>query len=718
MKSEGPLSRRTAEKVGIICNLKHSETSGLNSNDREAEYDSLETVRAIQNALIRHGLDTCVIEQDETLAEKLRSNRVTIAFNIAEGRGGRGRETQVPALLDYLDIPYTGSDAVALGISLDKNITKTLAAAAGVRVPSSLLLHSCTDALPSGTRYPLVVKPNAEGSGKGLSENCVAENEEELREIMRKECPDYPEGLLAEQYLGGREFTVAMIGNGKDLKVFPPMEIIYRHDTQRTFKVYSFQIKCDYRQHVDYQCPADLTSDEEQEVAESAKKVFRALGCRDVARADFRMDSKGRIHFLEINPLPGLAPGYSDLPMITASAGMSYDDTIYAIYEAAAKRLALSAPKSYAEEKAAAGVSAGNWNDWHWQFRNRICDSAKLAERIPLSDKEKCEIDTVCKSFRMAVTPYYLSLIHTGDTNDPIRRMCIPSVQEMLPCANDRTDPLNEDADSPVPHIVYRYPDRVLFLVTMECAEYCRFCTRRRIVGEEDHAISDSEIETAVMYIRKHNEIRDVLISGGDPLTLSTQKLETIVKAVRAIPHVEIIRIGTRVPVVMPMRITQELLDMLKKYQPIWINTHFNHPNELTPDSKLACRMIADAGIPLGNQTVLLNGVNNDLETMKTLMKELVRNRVRPYYLYQCDLSRGISHFRTPVEDGINIVHGLQGFITGFAVPKFVLDCPGGGGKVPINYDYVLSHDSEKYVLENYAGKTYTYPQPAKKEGN
>jgi lysine 2,3-aminomutase len=714
MKSECSLPRSCPRKVGIVCNLKHSVTPDHDSGDPEAEYDSFETVRAIQNALIRHGLDACIIEQDENLAEKLRANGVTMVFNIAEGRGGRGREAQVPALLDYLGIPCTGADPVALGISLDKSLTKTLAAAAGVRVPFSVLLRSSAESLPAGLPYPLIVKPNAEGSGKGLSEHCVAENESELREILQSECPACPDGVLAEQYLGGREFTVALIGNGGSLRAFPPMELLYRRDTQRAFRVYSYRVKSDFKQYVDYRCPAALTPEDELELTESAKKVFCALGCRDVARADFRMDGEGRIYFLEINPLPGLAPGYSDLPMITAAAGISYDGTVCAIYDAAAERLGIPAPEPLTQPGIPAGVAPAEWNDWHWQFNNRIRNSEELAKRLPLSARERSEIDTVCRSFRMAMTPYYLSLIDPEDPQDPIRKMCIPSIQETIPCANDRTDPLNEDADSPVPHIVHRYPDRVLFLATMECSEYCRFCTRRRIVGEEDRAISDRELETAVRYIREHDEIRDVLISGGDPLTLSTHRLETIVSALRAIPHVEIIRIGTRVPVVMPMRITQELLDMLKKYQPIWINVHFNHPAEITPDSERACRMIADAGIPLGNQTVLLKGVNDDLETMKELMRKLVQNRVRPYYLYQCDLSRGIAHFRTPVEKGIEIVHGLQGFMTGFAVPKFVVDCPGGGGKVPVSYDYVLSRDSEKYVLENYAGKTYVYPQPVK----
>lgn len=707
-ENEIPFSAFAAGKIGIICNLKHAGHALQNSATQEAEYDSPETVNAIRNALIGHGLNVCIVEQDENLVAKLRANGVTMAFNIAEGRGGRGREAQVPAQLDYLGIPYTGSDPVALGISLDKNLTKKLAAAAGVRVPASVLLRTGEDSIPEGLLYPVIVKPDAEGSGKGVSEHCIAENEAELRSILDSECPDNPDGMLVEQFLPGREFTVAMIGNGANLHVFPPMEIVYHHSTQRDYRVYSYQVKCNYTEHVEYQCPAALTPEQAVEMTSAAEKVFHELGCRDVARVDLRMDEDGIIYFLEINPLPGLAPGYSDLPMITEAVGMSYDDIVFAVYKAAADRLGTAVPKP--------GESTADCqDDWHWQFRNRICSAEALAEHLPLTVQEIGDIERVCRSFRMAVTPYYLSLINKADPDDPIRKMCIPSIQETMPCENDLTDSLNEDTSSPVPHIVHRYPDRVLFLVTMECSEYCRFCTRRRIVGEADRAITDEEMETAVAYIRGHEEIRDVLISGGDPLTLSTDRLEKIVRAVRAVEHVEIIRIGTRVPVVMPQRITDELLDMLKQYQPIWINTHFNHPNELTAKSERACQRIVDAGIPLGNQTVLLKGVNDDPETMKKLMIKLVQNRVRPYYLYQCDLSRGIAHFRTSVEKGIGIMHELQGYITGFAVPKFVIDCPGGGGKVPVNYDYVISHDADKYVLENYKGETYIYPQTKEK---
>jgi len=355
-----------------------------------------------------------------------------------------------------------------------------------------------------------------------------------------------------------------------------------------------------------------------------------------------------------------------------------------------------------------------SWNDWKWQFAHRITNVEQLARALPLTEQEKADIGCCLQSFRMAITPYYLSLIDPNDTNDPIRRQCVPTIDETLPCGDDQTDPLCEDRDSPVPHVVHRYPDRVLLMVTLKCSTYCRHCTRRRLVGEEDRIISEAEFARALKYIRAHTEIRDVLISGGDPLVMSTERLEHIVSSLRAIEHVDIIRIGTRVPVVLPMRIDDELLNMLKKYQPIWINTHFNHPNEITPASSRACEAIVDAGIPLGNQSVLLRGINDDAETMKKLLLKLVHIRVRPYYIYQCDLSRGISHFRTSVDEGIDIMHSLTGYISGFAVPKFVIDAPGGGGKVPMQYNYVISKDDKEVVFENFRGNVYRYPQPGK----
>ncbi len=357
-------------------------------------------------------------------------------------------------------------------------------------------------------------------------------------------------------------------------------------------------------------------------------------------------------------------------------------------------------------------IPVQSWNNWKWQLAHRITNTEMLSEVLDLSEQEKTDITTCLKQFRMAITPYYASLIHPEDEKDPIRMQSVPSIQETLYCSDDLDDPLNEVGSSPVPNIVHRYPDRVLLLVTYVCSMYCRHCTRRRVVGEEDGTITESELEIALDYIRSHEEIRDVLISGGDPLTMNTKKLESIIAGLRAIPHVDIIRIGTRVPVVLPMRITEELLVMLKKYQPVWINTHFNHPQEITPDAERACTAIVDAGIPLGNQSVLLRGINDNAEVMKDLLLKLVHMRVRPYYLYQCDLSRGISHFRTDVDTGIDIMHQLTGYISGFAVPKYVIDAPHGGGKIPINYNYVLRKDDREVLLENYKGEKYHYPIP------
>lgn len=358
------------------------------------------------------------------------------------------------------------------------------------------------------------------------------------------------------------------------------------------------------------------------------------------------------------------------------------------------------------------------WNDWRWQYAHRLTTAKEIGDFLRMSEAEKHDVEQCLTAFRMAVTPYYASLIDPEDPDDPIRKVCVPSIQETYPCENDMADPLGEERDNPMPHIVHRYPDRVLFLATLRCSTYCRYCTRRRVVGEEDRIITEPELKVALRYIRSNPQIRDVLISGGDPLVMSTEKLEHIIAEIRAIPHVDIIRIGTRVPVVLPMRITGELLDMLRKYHPIWINTHFTHPREITEESERACTAIVDAGIPLGNQTVLLRGINDSADTLKELFLKLVHMRVRPYYLYQCDLSRGIGHFRTSVDKGIEIMHALTGYISGYAVPKFVIDAPGGGGKVPVNYNYIISKDDKEVVMENYRGEVYRYPQPGQAPGD
>ncbi len=352
------------------------------------------------------------------------------------------------------------------------------------------------------------------------------------------------------------------------------------------------------------------------------------------------------------------------------------------------------------------------WTDWKWQLAHRITDVDTLSKVLTLSEEEKRDIERSLGYFRMAVTPYFASVMDPSDPLCPLRRQAVPSIKETRILPWETEDPLSEEKDSPVPRVVHRYPDRVLFLVTRQCAAYCRHCVRKRYVGEDDYLISDKQKEDALAYIASTPQVRDVLISGGDPFTLDDGILEDIVSRVRAIPHVEVIRIGTRAPATLPMRVTPELLSMLRKYHPIWVNVHFNHPKELTALSRKACMDIADAGIPVGNQSVLLRGINDNTDTMRKLLLELVRVRVRPYYIYQCDLYQGSEHFRTRVETGIEIMKNLTGAISGFAIPRFVIDAPNGGGKVPVNPDTIISLDDSKVELLNYEGHVYTYPQP------
>lgn len=363
-------------------------------------------------------------------------------------------------------------------------------------------------------------------------------------------------------------------------------------------------------------------------------------------------------------------------------------------------------------------VDPEEWNDWHWQLANRITRIDQLEQVVKLSPAERKNISQGLQSLRMAITPYYASLIDPDNADCPIRKQAVPSTLETHVNLLESSDPLHEEMDSPVPGLTHRYPDRVLLLVTDQCSMYCRHCTRRRFAGQTDQSLSIEQIKKAMRYIKQHHEIRDVLISGGDPFCLPDQRLEYIIASLREIEHVEIIRIGTRTPVVMPQRITEELCAMLKKYQPLWINIHFNHPQEITPQAQVACAQLADAGIPLGNQTVLLRDVNDCPYVMKKLMQQLLQMRVRPYYLYQCDLSEGIEHFRTPVSRGIEIIEMLRGHTSGMAVPVFVVDAPGGGGKIPVGPQYMISNSSEKTILRNYEGVICTYAEPEDKSHN
>ena len=360
-------------------------------------------------------------------------------------------------------------------------------------------------------------------------------------------------------------------------------------------------------------------------------------------------------------------------------------------------------------------ASAKQWSNWKWQVRHRVRDLETFERllNVRLPDQQREAFLRTTEKFPMSITPYYLSLIKPDNLEyDPIFMQSFPSHQEISVQQCDMEDPLHEDHDSPAPYITHRYPDRVLFLVSGVCSMYCRHCTRKRRVGDRDYIPSREEIMQGIEYIRSNTRVRDVLLSGGDPFLLSDEHIDWILTELDKIEHLEVVRIGTRTPVVMPQRITDSLVEVLKKHHPLWINTHFNHPRELTGSSRAALAKLADAGIPLGNQSVLLAGVNDCPRIMKALVHKLVANRVRPYYMYQCDLSEGLAHFRTPIGKGIEILESLIGHTSGFCVPTYVIDAPGGGGKIPIMPNYLLSWSTNKVVLRNYEGVITTYKEP------
>ncbi|MCF8033555.1 MAG: KamA family radical SAM protein [Desulfarculaceae bacterium] len=358
------------------------------------------------------------------------------------------------------------------------------------------------------------------------------------------------------------------------------------------------------------------------------------------------------------------------------------------------------------------GLPVSLWNDWHWQVRNRVTSLAGLSRYLKLSPSEERAFATCPGKLPLAITPYYLSLMDPLDSADPLRRTMVPTWFEAVTGPGESSDPLGEDHDMAAPGLVHRYPDRVLFLSTGFCAAYCRYCTRSRMVGHASHGPVHSReaMERAIAYIEATPSVRDVLISGGDPLTMADDRLEWLLSRLRRIPHVEVLRLGTKTPAVLPQRITPELVKRLKRYHPLFMSLHFTHPAELTPETARACARLADAGIPLGSQTVLLAGINDSVEVMRRLMQGLMKMRVRPYYLYQCDPITGSAHFRTPVSKGLEIIAGLRGHTSGYAVPTFVIDAPGGGGKVALYPDAVVGKNGNDLVLTNYTGGTYTYP--------
>ena len=367
----------------------------------------------------------------------------------------------------------------------------------------------------------------------------------------------------------------------------------------------------------------------------------------------------------------------------------------------------------YKERSIWRDVPMAQWHDWHWQMRHRVSTAEELARVIPMTPREQRTIERALDRFRFAVPPYYASLIDPDDPECPIRLQSVPGEGELTVSNFEIDDPLNEDGDAVAPGMTHRYPDRVLWVIMHECGMLCRHCTRKRKVGERPAPISDEQLDAGIAYLKTNPEVRDVLLSGGDPFLLSDDRIEHVLKRLRdEVPSVKIIRFGSRLPVTMPQRITPEFVEILSRYHPIFVNTHFNVPKEFTQESETALRLMADAGIPLGNQSVLLRGVNDCWALMRKLMHKLTANRVRPYYIYQCDLAEGLEHFRTTVSKGIEILEHLRGHISGLAVPTFVVDAPGGGGKIPVHPNYVVSQHENKVILRNFEGRIVAYEEP------
>ncbi len=403
-------------------------------------------------------------------------------------------------------------------------------------------------------------------------------------------------------------------------------------------------------------------------------------------------------------------------PLVNEAAASSCTPSarVVSIAEGRRERFPVSKAARTFQKQHFPSVDPTTWSDWRWQLRSRVKSLADLERIFRLSDDEREAVRRHSGSLPVGITPYYASLLDRDDAADGLRRTHIPVGQEYIRTPGEADDPLGEDHDAAVPGLVHRYPDRVLFLATGFCSTYCRYCTRSRMVGEAgaDYSFSRPQWEKALAYIEAHPEIRDVLISGGDPLTLSDDRLDYLLDRLRRIRHIEFIRLGTKVPIVLPMRVTRSLVRTLRKHHPIWMSIHVTHPSELTPEATHALTRLADAGIPLGSQTVLLKGINDDVATMKSMMHGLLMRRVKPYYLYQCDPITGSAHFRTSVDKGLEIIEGLRGHTTGYAVPQFVIDAPGGGGKIPLLPEYVVGRDGDDLILRNFEGGIYRYKDP------
>jgi len=740
-----------ALRVGLVYDLlgTYPRRPG-DPPDVDAEYEPEDTVHVLEAALRRLGHQPVRLGNPHALLAQIGKGELPAldaAITIAEGFGGRNREAWAPVLLEMAGVPCLGSDALALSTTLDKALATRLVAAAGVPVPEQLVIGSPEElqnaALPAP--FPLFVKPRWEGTAKGIGPSSRVEDAAALaREVARVvEC--YAQPALVERFVAGPEYTVTVVGND------PPraLAVLQRALEERTrIGLHALERHPAPAGGWRHCVPGGLEPALEAELARLAVRAYEALECLDWARADFRLDAAGTPRFLEMNPLPTFARDGSfgilaelegrplehllaDL-LATALARLNLPTSAmkaeFRIHPTAESAVALTsrAPKAPPQGGAAAAQRAAgersqeasspgeelrsdDWRSWTWHLRNRIRDVESLSQWIDPTADEREAIERLSSRFHFVITPYYAALMDPQDPECPIRRQVVPRLAE-LGDPDGVADPLDEVAHSPVKNVIRVYPDRIAFCVNNDCALYCRFCLRKRMVGDQEWAMRKRELSVALDWIRRTPEIRDVLLTGGDPLFFSDERLEWLLRELRAIPHVEIVRLGTRLPVTLPFRVTDALCAMLARYHPIWLNTHFNHPRELTPEAAEACERLASVGIPLGNQSVLLRGINDDADTMQALCEGLVRMRVRPYYCYQAQLLEGTAHFRVPIERGIEVFRALRGRTSGFAIPQYVLDTPFG--KVPISYPHWLGRDGDDALFEAPDGRVWRERNP------
>ncbi|MGE4607839.1 MAG: KamA family radical SAM protein [Myxococcota bacterium] len=720
-----PVALMTQLAIGLIFDLLGSyPRRRADPPDVDAEYEPEETIRALEAAIRLLGHEPVRIGNPDALLARLGKGELPAldaALNIAEGRGGRNREAWAPILLEMAGIPTLGSDALTLSLTLDKAWASTLVSEAGVPVPKRCLLESseyAKNAVLPGP-FPLFVKPRWEGTAKGIGRaSKVADRGALLRAVGRIRAV-YRQPALVEEFLPGAEYTVTVVGNDPP-RALPVLQRALDAETGIGIHAIDAEAPPDgFRAEL----PGELTAALEADLARLAVRAYTALECVDFARADFKFDRGGEVRFLEMNPLPSFAPD-GTFGILAELEGRPVEALMSEVIATALVRLgfqgaglqgagprddSVAKRRVLPEAAAVSGAAVGSdERDWGWQMRNRIRTAVDLERYVRTTPDERGAIDALADRFHFVITPYYASLMDADDPECPIRRQVVPRSAEL----DDPVgwDPLGEVEHSPVKNVIRVYPDRIAFCVNNECALYCRFCLRKRMVGEPDWTMKKRELTSALDWIRSTPEIRDVLLTGGDPLVFSDDRLEWLLGQLRAIPHVEIIRLGTRLPVTLPYRITDELCRMLERFHPIWVNTHFNHPKELTEQAAEACDRLTRAGIPVGNQSVLMRGINDNVDVMKELCEGLVRMRVRPYYCYQAQMLEGTGHFRVPIERGLEIFRSLRGRTSGFAIPLFVLDTPHG--KVPISYPYYRGREGNEVIVESFDGHIWREPNP------